>query len=404
MKTILRTAACIFLISMPLISQDKDPEEKKLRSVADAVLKDASFKFIDQYNIEYSSALNAPAEAKLKIQSGYNDWRYWNGVLNLAMEKLGKALNDSACLRFPEKNISFCFDNYNYFERKHNSENKWNYPFGQFFIMEELDDCGAMGASLIEVYSKKKNEAYRKYIDKAAGHILEKQDRLEDGTLARSFPYKLTVWADDLYMALSFISRIGELSGEQKYFDFAAEQVINFHKHLFNQGKGLMYHCWYSDIKRNGVAFWGRANGWALLAQIDLLERIPEDYPQRDTLIELFRQHIDGISRYQGSEGLWHQLIDKPDSYLETSCSAMFVYAIARGVHKGFLDKRYYRIALSGWEGLISKIRPDGLIEGVCTGTAVGDDLAFYYKRPAPLNDIHGIGPVLLAGVEILYN
>ncbi len=247
-----------------------------------------------------------------------------------------------------------------------------------------------------------KNEEYKKYIDKAAEHILTKQDRLEDGTLARSFPYKCTIWADDLYMGLSFISRMGELTGDLKYFDFAAEQVINFHKYLFDDNKDLMYHCWYSDLKKNGVAFWGRANGWALLAQIDLLERIPENHPQRDTLIQLFNQHVIGISRFQGSEGLWHQLLDKPDSYLETSCSAMFIYAIARAVHKGFLDKRYYTIALRGWEGLMSKIRSDGQIEGVCTGTPIGDDLTFYYHRPAPLNDIHGIGTVLLAGTEIL--
>jgi rhamnogalacturonyl hydrolase YesR len=322
--------------------------------------------------------------------------------LNLAIEKLGESLKDSAYLAFPEKNISFCFKNYPYFKEKYKNENKWNYPFGQFFIMEELDDCGAMGASVIEMYKKNKNEEYKIFIDQAAEHIMKIQNRLEDSTLARSFPYKWTIWADDLYMSLSFISRLGELTGDRRYFDFAAKQIINFHRYLFNPEKGLMYHCWYSDINRNGIAFWGRANGWALLAQIDLLERIPVDHPMRNTLIQLFLRHVIGISSCQGSEGLWHQLLDKPDSYLETSCSAMFVYAVARAVHKGILDKRYYTIALRGWEGLMSKIRTDGQIEGVCTGTPIGDDLIFYYKRPAPLNDVHGIGPVILAGTEIL--
>lgn len=386
-----------------VLSQKKNLTEKKLRLIADGVLRDASFKFDDQNNGKIYSAVNeAPQNAQLKIQSAYNDWRYWNGVLNIAMRKLGETLSDSGYQKFPEKNISFCFKNYNYFEKKHIDENKWNFPFGQFIIMEELDDCGAMGASVIEAYNENKNEEYKKYIDKAAEHILNKQDRLEDATLARSFPYKFTIWADDLYMALSFISRMGELTGDLKYFDFAAKQIINFHKYLYDEDKGFMYHCWYSDLKQNGAAFWGRANGWALLAQIDLLESLPENHPQRDTLIQLFKQHVIGISRFQGSEGLWHQLLDKPDSYLETSCSAMFVYAIARAVHVGFLDKRYYIIALRGWEGLMSKIHSDGQIEGVCTGTPIGDDLTFYYHRPAPLNDIHGIGTVLLAGTEIL--
>jgi rhamnogalacturonyl hydrolase YesR len=240
------------------------------------------------------------------------------------------------------------------------------------------------------------------YIDKAAEHIMKKQVRLRDGTLARSFPHELTLWADDLFMGLSFISRMAELTRDPMYYDFAAEQVINFHKYLFNDNKEIMYHCWYSDIEENGVAFWGRANGWALVAQIDLLERLPENHPQRDTLVKLFVRHATGISRYQGSDGLWHQLLDKPDSYPETSCSAMFVFSIARAVRKKILDDRYSSVAMQGWKGLLRKIRENGEVEGVCTGTPIGDDLTFYYNRPAPLNDIHGIGTVILAGTEML--
>lgn len=80
----------------------------------------------------------------------------------------------------------------------------------------------------------------------------------------------------------------------------------------------------------------------------------------------------------------------------------MFTYAIARSVNKGYIEPRYASIAQRGWEGIMSKIRPDGQIEGVCAGTGISDDLVFYYHRPTPLNDSHGIGAVLLAGTEIL--
>ena len=196
---------------------------------------------------------------------------------------------------------------------------------------------------------------------------------------------------------------MGELTGDQQYFDFATKQVINFNNYLFNDGKELMYHNWYSDINHTGVAFWGRANGWALLAQVDLLDHLPENYSQRDTLISLLKRHILGIAKYQSSSGLWHQLLDKEDSYLETSCSAMFTYAIARAVNKGYIDKRYSSIAEKGWEGIITKIHPEGQIEGVCTGTVVSDNLVDYYNRPTPINDIHGIGTVLLAGSEVIH-
>jgi len=395
----------IILILSPISvhPQNISESEKNIRTVADAVWKDATFQFIDQRSgRRFGSPENAPPEFQLQPESPYTDWCYWNGVLNLAMIKLGKVLNEQAYIEFAKQNIAFGFSNYKYFEDRYNGEGKWNYPFGQFFIMEELDDCGAMGASVIEVHRLDPQERYQNYIDKAAKHMLQKQDRLPDGTFVRSFPHRWTLWADDLYMSISFLARMGEVSKDSRYFDDAARQVINFHGYLFNEKKGLMHHCWYSDVDRTGVALWGRANGWALIAQVDLLDRLPKNHPKLGTLIVLLQRHLLGIASYQSGEGLWHQLLDKADSYLETSCSAMFTYSIARAVNNGYIEPRYATIALRGWEGVMSRIRSDGQVEGVCTGTVVSDDLVYYYQRPAPLNDVHGIGTVLLAGAEVL--
>ena len=392
-----------FLLPLQSEAQNKTSNENVLRIIADGILKDATFELIDKKTGEYfKSSEQAPDSSTLQIASRYNDWRYWNGIINIAMLKLGKQFNDSRYLEYALKNIAFAFDNYKFFEDKYQNENKWSYPFGQLFIMNELDDCGAMGASVIEVYKTSSQESYNEYIDKAAGHILNEQSRLEDGTLVRSFPNKWTLWADDLYMSISFLSRMGELTKDSKYFDYAALQVINYNNYLYNENKGLMYHNWYSDVNRTGVAFWGRANGWAILAQVDLLDRLPMNYSKRDTLVNLFQRQILGIAKYQSASGLWHQLLDKNDSYLETSCSAMITYAIAWAVNNGYLDKRYASIAIKGWKGILTKIKPNGEIEGVCTGTVVCNNLVDYYERPTPLNDIHGIGVVMLAGSEIL--
>jgi unsaturated rhamnogalacturonyl hydrolase len=391
------------LCSVRVAAQDTTATRKKLQVVADAVLKDATFLFVDQKTgNHFRTPKEAPADVQVRLESRYNDWRYWNGVLNLAMMKVGETLHEPAYFEFAIKNIAFSFDNYQYFEANYKGQQKWDYPFAQRFIMEELDDCGAMGASVIEVYRRDPQAQYRSYIDSVADFILRRQGRLEDSTLARPFPQRWTIWVDDLYMSVAFLSRMGELTHQGKYFDDAARQVINFHKHLFDENMGLMHHCWYSDINRPGVAFWGRGNGWALLAQVDLLDRLPKNHPKRDTLLALLQRHILGIAQYQSADGLWHQLLDKVDSYLETSCSAMFTYAIARAVNKGYIEPRYSSIAKRGWEGVMSKIRTDGQLEGVCTGTGVGDDLVFYYHRPTPLNDVHGIGAVLLASTEVL--
>lgn len=394
----------IFIISIiETPAQDIEKSEKKIRSVINAVLKDATFQFVDKTSgKKFNSTVNVPENVKLNPESAYNEWRYWNGVLNMAMITLAEDLSEQRCKEFAQKNVSFAFDNYKYFEKKYNNEGKWNYPFGQRFITEELDDCGAIGASVIEVFKFDQQERYKEYIHMAADHILNKQTRLDDKTFVRSFPFKWTLWADDLYMGLSFLSRMGEYTGDKKFFDDAADQVINFHKYLFDENIGLMHHCWYSDVNKTNAAFWGRANGWALVAQVDLLDRIPKSHPKREILVKLIQNHILGIARYQGEQGLWHQILDKTDSYLETSCSAMFTYTIARAVNNGYIEKRYASIALRGWEGVMSKIRDDGKVEGVCTGTVTSDDLVYYYKRPAPLNDVHGIGTILMAGAEVL--
>lgn len=376
---------------------------EKIRSVADGVIRTSSFRFSDKKSqAVYASTGEIPDGAEVRVEGQYNDWRYWNGVLNLAMFEAGEALGDSAYLEFPVKNIAFAFDNAPFFEKRYHGEPKWDYPFAQKFTMDELDDCGAMGASVIEVYRRKPRPEYRAYIDSAAKFITSREYRLADSTFVRPFPERWTIWADDLYMSVSFLARMGALTGDSRYFDDAARQVVNFHQHLFDASKGLMVHCWYSSSDRQGIAFWGRANGWALMAEVNLLDRIPKNHPMHDTLLTLLRRHIFGIARWQGSEGLWHQLLDKEDSYLETSCSAMFAYAIARSVNQGYIEKRYSSIALRGWEGVMTKILPDGEVEGVCAGTGVGDDLVFYYQRPTPINDPHGTGAVILAGVEVL--
>ena len=380
------------------------PQESEavLRRIADHVLKSSTFHFADQLSGKrYSVAASAPEGANLHLESPFDDWRYWNGVLNIGMMRAGEALGQPAYISFARENISFAFDNYAWFRMAYHGQPKWEYPFAQRFMMEELDDYGAMTASAIEVQNREPQDRYRSYFDSVIAAI-GRVHRLEDGTLVRPFPRRWTLWADDLYMSVAFLARMAEFSGSDSLFDDAARQVINFHHYLFDSQKGLMHHCYYSDTKSPGVAFWGRANGWTLLAQVDLLDRLPARHPDRDTLLALLRAQCRSIVKYQSASGLWHQLLDKDDSYLETSCSAMFTYAIARGVNRGYIDSTYVSAAQAGWRGVMSRVRPEGQIEGVCAGTGVSEDLQFYYERPAPLDDPHGIGAVLLAGSEIL--
>jgi unsaturated rhamnogalacturonyl hydrolase len=393
------------ILGVCLTADAQDPPETAsvLRLVAGRVITEASFECQDSASgLHFPVPETAPQGMVLKLASPYNDWRYWNGVLAVAMDLLGTVLPDSSYRTFPEKNIGFAFGAGPYFQSRYAGENKWEYPFGQFFMMEELDDCGAMGAAVIDACRRTSDPRYLDYVDRVARHLMKRQTRLADGTFARNFPRPGTVWADDLYMSVPFLARMGAWRGEGRWFDEAAAQVARFHARLFDEQKEVMCHCWYADGQRRGPAFWGRANGWALLAQVDLLDRLPADHPRRTELLALLQRHLRGISRYQSVSGLWHQLLDREDSFLETSCSAMFTYAIARAVRQGYIEPEGLAVAKRGWAGIRSRIRPDGQIEGVCAGTVVSDDMDYYRKRPTPTNDVHGTGAVILAGAEML--
>ena len=397
-------------VAPPAHAQTRSETERAIRAVADGVLRDATFDFVDSATgRRYAVPDSAPAGARLRTASAYNDWRYWNGVLNIAMGRLAGVLNDPRYFAFAGRNIVFAFDHAPWFAARYRGEDRWTYPFAHQFGMVELDDYGAEGAITTDLLIFVPDDRLRRYVEQAARYVTTDQVRLPDGTLARNRPRRFTIWADDLFMSVPFLVRTYGRTGEERWLDDAVHQAISYHRHLDDPATGLMYHNWYSDSAggegagaQHGVAFWGRANGWAMLAQAELLERLGPADRARDTVLALFRRQVAALARYQDTTGLWHQLLDKPDSYLETSASAMFVYAIARGVSQHWLPASDAAVARKGWRGVMARIRPDGQIEGTCAGTGTSDVLADYYSRPTPLNDVHGVGPVLLAGGAML--
>ena len=403
MKKILALVFMV-LLSNSTFSQSNKETEVILRKVADKIVSENIRAFKDSQTGESFTNLKGVTKTKfLNCATELCDWEYPSGVLNIAMLQLGELLNENKYIDYSKKNYSFIFDNAPYLNPKTDGRSKSSYPLGRFFILEELDDCGAMGSGLIDVYSNyEKRDDYLMYIKRAANHILNKQDRLEDGTLCRNRPVKYTIWADDLYMGVPLLARAGKLFNEQKYFDYAVKQVIQFTDYLWNEQTGLYSHCWQSDDSTNGVAHWGRANGWVILAQVELLKKLPKDYPLRGKLLKILNRQINGVTRYQSESGLWHQILDKQDSYLENSASAMFTFGIAAAVNEGWIPKRYIDIALNGWEGLKTTISKDGTVKGICVGTGINSAMKHYYTRPTLDDDVHGLGPVIMAGIEIV--
>ncbi len=266
-----------------------------------------------------------------------------------------------------------------------------------------LDDCGAICAAMIKATKSKNAEGLESTIKMQINYISNKQFRLKDGTLARNRPQSNSLWLDDLFMSVPALAQMGSYSGDSKYFDDAVKQVVQFSTRMFNYDKGLYMHGWIQEMEEHPQFHWGRANGWAIMTLVELLEVLPADYKDRDKVLELLQRHIKGLAQYQDGSGFWHQLIDRNDTYLETSATAIYTYAIARAINRGYIDAKVYGpMVCLAWNAVATKVTEKGQVEGTCVGTGMGFDPAFYYHRPINVYAAHGYGPVLLAGAEMI--
>ena len=407
-KTIMIQRSIRQLIFLPLFysgalyAQTTAATEALVRRVADHVLQTTSFRFSNNKTGEkFESLKGVASSADVKAESKYNKWAYVNGVLTTGMMKTAAVLKDAQYSDYSRRNFDLIFSNLDYFQKLNDAGVK-GVEYRPVFHIGSLDDCGAMSAGLLDVYALDKKKDYMDYLQRVGDYILNKQLKLPDGTLSRNHPHDMTIWADDLYMSVPFLARMGRVTGDSRYFDMAIRQVENFNHYLYDSATGLFFHCYYSDEHMNGVGHWGRSNGWLAVAQTELLNNLPPDHPKRAELIRLLLRQIKGFSHYQDTSGMWHQLLDKPDSYLESSVTAMFIYTVAHAVNQGWINKSYITIAQNGWQGLGKKVTADGELQDICIGTNIAEDISFYYTRPKETEDTHGLGAFLLAGDEMI--
>jgi len=319
--------------------------------------------------------------------------------MNLVTDVTG----DKSYVDYAFRNYDFVFDNLPYFRKIDKKFGARKEQYGQMMHMAALDHCGSIGAALIKTYGKKKDPRYRDMIDTVANYITNKQFRLDDGTLARERPQAVSLWTDDFYMSIPFLAQMGKLTGEKKYWDDAVKQVVQMSERLFDKKENLFDHGWNArEAKYDPKFFWGRANGWAMMAMAELLTVLPENYPGRDKVIDYLNLTTQQLANLQDGTGFWHQMLDKENTYLETSGTAMFVFAIARGINMGWIDYTFAPVAITGWNAVATTVLPNGQVEGTCIGTTFANDNVYYYNRPTSVYAMHGYGPVLLAGAEMI--
>ncbi len=339
----------------------------------------------------------------------YGRWNYPLGVTLYGLLKTGVELGRTDYVEYVMGHIELCtsYDQYALWDKETYGAAGINH---QLTAIDSLDDCGSFAATMLYAMEQRELKGAMNVADRIAHYISRMQDRLEDGALYRVHGstdfMQQTMWCDDLYMSTPFLCRYYQLTGDCSYIDDAANQFLLYKEYMFMPDVKIMSHVYDFKFNKQTRVPWGRGNGWVLFSLTELLAVLPSHHVQRDELMLFFRELCEGCLVLQGANGLWHQVLNVQESYEETSCTSMFVYAYARGIRFGWLTdtEPYTRAVMKGWEGLAKhSIDRNGNIYGVCRGSGYSFS-PLYYKDDLTwnLNDTHGIGIVMLAGVEVL--
>ena len=203
-------------------------------------------------------------------------------------------------------------------------------------------------------------------------------------------------WIDDMYMITIVQLQAYRATGDRKYLDRTALEMSTYLDKLQQPG-GLFYHA--PDVP----FYWGRGDGWVAAGMAEVLSELPKDHPRRARIMAGYLKMMRALLDNQDKNGMWHQLIDHPESYPETSSTGMFTFAMVTGVKKGWLDqKQYGPSARKAWLALVTYIEPNGDIRNVCRGTNKTNNLQFYLDRPMITGDLHGQAPLLWTATAFL--
>ncbi|MDA0281977.1 MAG: glycoside hydrolase family 88 protein [Planctomycetota bacterium] len=221
----------------------------------------------------------------------------------------------------------------------------------------------------------------------------------DSGTPRESMPFHNEM-SDAVFMGAPILVQAGRLTGDTKYFDMA-ERHLKFMLKLNLRKDGLHQH---SPLDPEHTA-WGRGNGFPALGLALCLSDLPHDNPHRSAMVDAYKTHLTAMIKHQDEMGVWHQIVDHPESYREFTVTCMTTFAITRGLRNHWLDRRTFEpVVQRAWESIKSRIGPDGQLVDVCAGTGKQKSRQSYYDRPAILGrDDRGGAMALLVSTELAF-
>jgi len=262
-------------------------------------------------------------------------------------------------------------------------------------------DYTVFGAVPFEIYLQTKD---KKYCD-LGKYYADKQWGAPEGprVIPDSYTYynkglswQTRLWIDDMYMITMIQAQAYRATGDKKYIERTATEMV-FYLNELQKPNGLFYHA------PDAPFFWGRGNGWMAAGMTELLRVLPKSNPNYETIIKGYKTMMASLLSFQNESGMWRQLVDDPAFWPETSCTAMFTFAMITGVKNGWLNKKDYgNAARKGWLALVTYINDNNEITDVCEGTGKKNDRQYYMDRKRITGDMHGQAPVLWCASALL--
>jgi rhamnogalacturonyl hydrolase YesR len=250
-------------------------------------------------------------------------------------------------------------------------------------------DFSIFGAVPLQIYMENKD---KKYFDLGIWFA----DRQWENPRPDGLTPETRFWIDDMYMETLVQVQAFRATGQAKYLDRSSLEMVAYLDKL-QQPNGLFYH--EPEVK----FYWGRGNGWVAAGMAELLSSLPKDHPRGPRILEGYRKMMKSLLEFQGSDGVWRQLMDRPDSWPETSSTGMFTFAMVTGVKNGWLDAATYGpAARKAWLSLVGYLDQHADMTGICEGTNKLDDLDYYMTRKRITGDFHGQAPVLWTASALL--
>jgi rhamnogalacturonyl hydrolase YesR len=310
-------------------------------------------------------------------------WKYTQGVALWSLLLLHDETGNPAYLAQVEASLA-----------SYDRHNRLRFDGGS----EPIDYIGAMAHAVLEYCLRSADQQLMDKALEAARYFHEDVARTPEGLIAHhSDPDGGRIWVDALFMVAPLMVKAGALLDDDSYYDDVLAQFEGFTEKLRDPTVGLYHQGWGWDGPGASPGFWGRANGWMAAAMTEALDTIPEGYPGREDLLTLYQEFAAAIVAHQGPGGMWHQLLDRHDSYEETSCTGLFIYALATGVQRGWLPDDYSGAIRNAHRGLSRMISLNGNIDNISPGCSTKSSEQGYLDKGPRRNGSHGIGPVMLA-------